>query len=279
MILVNSQLHHALDKPEEQSIAVCKTRRWLHVTTADGGMNMDWRKGSLSSLAEGIRGWFHRADPVELDREWNLRLEERRRERTRIARELHDKFLQGILSASMQLHVAEEQLPEGSPLKPTLRRALELLEKGMNDSRAALQELRSAAITSTSLENVLSILAEEFTPEDRARLRIEVIGRAETLDAALVEEIFLITREALFNAMRHSQATCVEAELEYLPRKLRVVVRDNGSGFDSRALNTRQHSHWGLLGMRERAAAVGAQLRVWSRPGGGTEVELSVRIG
>jgi signal transduction histidine kinase len=125
---------------------------------------------------------------------------------------------------------------------------------------------------------VLSIFADEFTAQDQARLRIEVSGKHRSLDPDLVEQIFLVTREALFNAMRHSGATTIEVEAEYLPHKLRVVVRDNGSGFDLRVLQSPQHAHWGLVGMRERAASVGAQLRVWSRPGAGTEVELSVPI-
>jgi signal transduction histidine kinase len=239
---------------------------------------MEGRKENPPSLAGRIQRWFPRVDQTARQREWDLRLEERRRERTRIARELHDKFLQGILSASMQLHAAEEQLPEDSPVKPILRRALELMEKGMADSRAAVQELRSAAVTSTSLEHVLSVLADELTRSDRARLRIDVFGRPRSLDPDLVEEIFLITREALFNAMRHSGATTVEAQLEYLPHKLRVVVRDNGSGFDSRVFHSPRHSHWGLSGMRERAEAAGAQLRLWSRPGAGTEIEITVPL-
>ena len=58
-------------------------------------------------------------------------------------------------------------------------------------------------------------------------------------------------------------------------RRLRVVVRDNGCGMDPQVVRSNRHPHWGLLGMRERAARVGAQLRVWSRLGGGTEVEIS----
>lgn len=257
--------------------AVCNTHGWAHLTM-DGGTHMEGNKENLPLLAGKIRRCFRRADQGVLDREWTLRFEERRRERTRIARELHDKYLQGILSASMQLRAAEDQLPADSPVKPILRRALELIEKGMLDSRAALLELRSAAITSTSLEHVLFILADELTPQDQARLRIEAYGKPRSLDPDLVEQIFLVTREALFNAMRHSGATTIEVEVEYLPHKLRVVVRDNGSGFDLRVLQSPQHSHWGLVGMRERAASIAAQLRVLSRPGAGTEIELSVPL-
>jgi signal transduction histidine kinase len=93
------------------------------------------------------------------------------------------------------------------------------------------------------------------------------------------EQIYLIGREALVNALRHSQATIIEAAIEYLPGKLRVVVRDNGSGIDPQVLRSGRDSYWGLLGVRERARSIGAQLRIRSRRGAGTEVEISVPCG
>jgi signal transduction histidine kinase len=102
------------------------------------------------------------------------------------------------------------------------------------------------------------------------------MGRPKALKPAIQEQIYLIGREALVNAFRHSAATSIEAEVEYLPNRLRVVVRDNGSGIDPQVLRSGRDSHWGLLGMRERARSIGAQLRILSRRGAGTEVEISV---
>ena len=90
------------------------------------------------------------------------------------------------------------------------------------------------------------------------------------------EQINLIAKEALANALLHSRGTYVEIELEYSARRLRVVVRDNGCGIDPQMTRARRDLQWGLLGMRERAENIGAQLTVWSRPGAGTEVEVSV---
>jgi signal transduction histidine kinase len=70
----------------------------------------------------------------------------------------------------------------------------------------------------------------------------------------------------------------VEAEIDYLPRKLRVVVRDDGTGIDPEALRAGRNSHWDLTGMQERAASIGAKVRVWSKRGEGTEVEISLPI-
>lgn len=77
-------------------------------------------------------------------------------------------------------------------------------------------------------------------------------------------------------AFHHSLATRIEAEVEYLPAMLRVVIRDDGGGMDPQAVQLRQNSHLGVLGMHERARSIGARLRLWSRPGLGTEVEVSI---
>jgi len=232
----------------------------------------------IPQLATRIRGYFTRYDQRQSTREQALRQEERRSERTRIARELHDTLLQGLLSASMQLQLAEGYLPPDSPAKPLLSRVRDLMGKGIAEGRAALQGLRSTDVPPTTLDQALSDFCDELTPADRARVRITKLGRPKPLDPALLHQIYLITREALLNSLRHSQAKKIEVELEYSPRKLRVVVRDNGAGIDSQLTHSGRKCHWGLTVMRERAANIGAHLRIWSKPKAGTELELSVPL-
>jgi signal transduction histidine kinase len=129
-----------------------------------------------------------------------------------------------------------------------------------------------------SLEKALGDIRDDFAPAGSSRLRIVIIGETRPLAPAVQDEIYWIAREALLNALRHSTGSRVEAEIEYLPRKLRVVVRDNGSGIDPEALRTGRRSHWGLKGMKERAASIGARVHIWSKLGEGTEVEISLPI-
>ena len=238
---------------------------------------MTWGHANLL-WAERIRERFLRHSEGEIAREGNLLLEERQKERLRIARELHDTLLQGFLSASMQLCLADEWLSADSPAKPVLRRALDLMRKGIDEGRAALLGLRSPELPAGSLEKALYDMRDDIVPSEQARLRIVIVGESKSLQPAVQEQIYWIAREALLNALRHSGASRVEAEIEYLRRKLRVVVRDNGAGIDPHVLRSGRHGHWGLAGMRERAANVGAKLRVWSRRGGGTEVEISLPL-
>lgn len=204
--------------------------------------------------------------------------EERRKERTRIARELHDTFLQGLLSASMQLSLADDWVPAESPAKPVLRRVLEIMRKGIDEGRAALEGLRSPQLHERSLEKALSDFLSEIALSEQERVRVVVVGEIKPLESPVEEQIFLIAREALLNALRHSEASKVEAEIEYLPHRLRVVVRDAGRGIDPRVLRLGKKEHWGLRGMLERAGSIGAKIRIWSKPGHGTEVEISLPV-
>jgi signal transduction histidine kinase len=231
----------------------------------------------IARAAERIQRCFRGPSRQQLDREQKLRLEERQKERGRIARELHDTLLQGFLVASMLLEGAVEQTPADSPTKPSLNRALRLMHRVMDEGRVALEDLRSASSPSLSLEEALFVLWYELTPTG-VQFRILVEGQPKPLNPAIQEQIYLIAREALLNALRHSGAAAIEAVVEYSTHRLRVVVRDNGCGIDPQVVRSGRDLHWGLLGMRERAGSVGAQVRIWSRLGAGTEVEISVPI-
>jgi signal transduction histidine kinase len=222
----------------------------------------------------GQRRFCH-AIQEQLHREQNLRLEERCSERARIARELHDTLFQGFFGASMVLHNVVDAMPQDSPDRHSLGRALQVVRRVLEEGRAVLQGLRAPGFGATSVEQELSGFLEDFSPS-RVRCEVTVTGVPKALRADVQEQINLIGREALVNALLHSEATCIEAEVEYSPRRLRVIVRDNGRGIDPQMAQSRRDSHWGLLGMRERAESIGATLTIWSRPGAGTEVEISV---
>lgn len=211
-----------------------------------------------------------------LKSELQVRLEERRKERSRIARELHDTLFQGFFGASYMLQNAAEHLPENSPSRQSVDRALGVVNRMLDETRSALRGLRSSSAYPASLEQSLSSIREEFTHDQKTRFRIFVTGQSRNLHSSVQEQVNAIGREALLNAVRHAGAANIEAEIEYLPRRLRLRVRDNGRGIDPEILRLGRDSHWGLLGMQERAASVGAKLRIWSRPGKGTEVEVSV---
>ncbi|HEV2801703.1 MAG TPA: two-component regulator propeller domain-containing protein [Pyrinomonadaceae bacterium] len=203
--------------------------------------------------------------------------EERLRERTLIAQDLHDTLLQGFLSASMQLHVADDKLPADSPAKPLVRRVLELMGQVIEEGRNAVRGLRSAnGHSSLNLEEAFSRSQQELAVKDEIAFRVVVEGRPQSIHPVIRDEVYRIGHEALINAFRHSRAKTIEVEVDYSANQLRVLVSDDGDGIDPQVLRSGRDGHWGLSGMRERAERIGARLKVRSRVASGTEVELSV---
>ena len=206
----------------------------------------------------------------------SLRFEERLAERTRIAQELHDTLLQGFLSASMQLHLTVDSLPGNSTAKPALNHILQLMACVIEEGRNTVKGLRLSIDGPLDLEQAFSRIPQEIGTGGGIGFRVLVEGPSRPLRPVLRDDIYRIGREALVNAFRHSHASIIELELEYAPNCLRVLVRDNRCGIDPQVVQMGREGHWGLLGMRERAERIGAQLHVWSIATRGTEVELSV---
>jgi signal transduction histidine kinase/ligand-binding sensor domain-containing protein len=219
---------------------------------------------------------FFRLRMLTLTKQMNMRFEERLSERTRIAQELHDTLLQGFLSASMQLHVANDQLAPDSPAKPFVGRVLEVMGRVIDEGRDAVRGLRSSKLSAPDLERAFSRIRQEFPVQSHVGFRVIVDGTPRPLRSIIRDEVYHIGHEALSNAFRHAHATDIEVELEYAAGHLRVLVRDNGSGIDAQVLRSGRDGHWGLSGMKERTERIGGRLRVLSRAVAGTEVELSV---
>ena len=212
----------------------------------------------------------------ELRTQLTLRFEERLAERTRIAQDLHDTLLQGFVSASMQLHVANDHITEDSPAKPLVGRVMQLMGQVIEEGRDAVRGLRSTIGNVDDLETAFSRAGQEFGNEKVKDCRVIVEGTPRELHPIIRDEAYRIGREALANAFRHSQAKKIEIELEYSTKQLRILVRDDGIGIDPEVLQSGRDGHWGLAGMRERAESIGARLKVWSRTNAGTEVELLI---
>lgn len=235
-----------------------------------------WFRVSVAVMSL-LAGWAaYRLRVRQVARQLSVRFEERLAERTRIAQELHDTLLQGFVSASMQLHVAADRLPDDSPAKPSLGRVLDLMGRVIEEGRNAVRGLRSPSSAPHDLEQAFSGIQQELAIAEQTEYRVIVDGRPRPLNPIIRDDVYRIGREALVNAFRHSGARSVEIELEYASSDLRMLVRDNGCGIDARVIRSGSDGHWGLPGMRERAQRIGAHFKVSTRAAAGTEVELSV---
>jgi signal transduction histidine kinase len=159
-------------------------------------------------------------------------------------------------------------------MKAVLNRALRLVRRAVDEGRACIHRLEPSPPAGSSLERTFANLLGDMTTGRVPRLRIFVHGAPLTLNPAIQQRLFLIVHEAATNALRHSEATKIEVEVQYLHDALRVVVRDNGCGINPEAFQRRSDLHRGLCGMRDQAEKIGAQFG--SRRGVGTEVCVAV---
>ncbi|MEU9871961.1 sensor histidine kinase [Actinomadura sp. NPDC048021] len=230
-----------------------------------------------------------RAEAAALDasrREFETTLLEHtaRGERARIARELHDVVAHHISMISVQAETARLAVP-GMPEEGANR----LLAIG-DTARTALTEMRrllgvlreDAGAEPTrrpqpGLQELLD-LVDGTRESGAAGVRLIVAGHVAALDPGLELAAYRIVQEALTNARRHAPGAAVDVELDYAPDALRVSVRDNGPGPGTDAGLGGPAGH-GLLGMRERAAAVGGDLRTGPGPAGGFLVEATLPLG
>jgi signal transduction histidine kinase/sugar lactone lactonase YvrE len=217
----------------------------------------------------------------QLQHQFDMTLEARVGERTRIARELHDTLLQSAHGVLLRFQTVSELLPE-RPMeaKERLDNAIEQTADFITEARDEVQGLRDSTVQSNDLALAISTLGQELETDSanhRPAFRVAVEGEGRNLHPILRDEIYKIAAEALRNAFRHSQARQIEVEIRYDNEQFRLRVRDDGKGVDPAILSSQgSEGHYGLPGMRERATLIGGKLVVWSEVDAGTEVELRV---
>ena len=208
-------------------------------------------------------------------REFNVRLEERVGERTRLARELHDTLLQSFQGLIFHLQAVQDLLPAGKA-KDLLEESLERADQAIAEGRSTVYELRSSATTTNDLVGAIQVLGEELATEDSGAFHVLVEGSSRNLHPIVRDEIYRITCEGLRNAFSHARASQIETEITYGERLFRLRIRDNGEGITNSILEEGRPGHYGLAGMRVRARQLGGKLEIWSRAGAGTEIELNI---
>jgi ligand-binding sensor domain-containing protein/signal transduction histidine kinase len=220
----------------------------------------------------------------QVARQFNMRLEERVSERTRIARELHDTLLQSFHGLLPRFQAAHNLLPgRAVDARQVLEAALDDAAQAVTEARDAVQDLRSSTTDTNDLAKAIEALGGELSAFQTSAngaatdFSVQVNGTPQDLHPILRDEIYRITGEALRNAFHHARARRIEVEIEYGTRQVRTRVRDDGSGIDAVVLSEEgRPGHFGLRGMRERSKRIGGQLDVWSERGAGTEVELTI---
>jgi len=240
-----------------------------------------WFQASCVAAVLAVLWGLYRYRLHRIAQEFNVRLDERVNERTRIARELHDTLLQSFQGLALHFQAVDELLP-ASPgdAKEELEKALERADQAIVEGREAIQGLRSETMACDDLAQAVTALGGELASDDpalnAARFGVIAEGSPPNLHPILRDEIYRIAREAVRNAFRHAQARAIEAEITYGERLFRLRIRDDGCGIDPGIVEEGRAGHYGLPGMRERATRIGGHLNVWTAAGAGTEIELTI---
>lgn len=197
-------------------------------------------------------------------------------ERGRIAREIHDTLAQGYVAISVQLEVAARLL--GSSKEAALKQIEEtkaLVRTSLAEARSSIWNLRSQSEAET-LPSLLAALTENRKSAGGPAIHLEVKGTYRPVDATYEREVLRVAQEAVANAVRHADARHVRVVLRYDSSTLQLQVIDDGRGFAGTSEDLTGSGHFGVQGMRERAARIGARLKVESKPGEGTIVDLEM---
>jgi signal transduction histidine kinase/ligand-binding sensor domain-containing protein len=226
------------------------------------------------ALVAGIVAAAHRLRVNQMRERFAIIIDER----TRIARELHDTLAQGLAGLGIQIDTALSILPDEN----RLHRVRQQMEQGLGMVRTSLAEVRRSiwvlrAQTAKDARDLASSLAENLshlTAEAGIASSFELTGAPRVLSSDLERNLLRIAHEAVINAVRHAGAKRITVALHFDDDDVRLVVRDDGQGFDpeTRELKPRG-DHFGLAGISERTRSLGGELRLESRPGAGTEID------
>lgn len=199
-------------------------------------------------------------------------------ERQRIARDLHDTFIQGMVGLVMQLEVAQTQLHHQK-----MERAQELLEQVMEaardtiaDARCAIGNLRTVSIHPDDLVEIVQEEINHFSARTDLSCHAD-LTLLSTTPAPLCEQVVRVITEGLTNVARHAKAQTVWVQTTQKDEMLTIEVCDDGIGFEPTMINT-QIGHYGLVGLRERVKLIGGKLEILSGAGTGTTLRVHIPV-
>lgn len=198
-------------------------------------------------------------------------------ERNRMARDIHDTLAQGFTGIIVQLEAAEDIFRENADgASAHILRAKSLARESLAEARRSVWALRPRVLEASDLAGALRHLANELIKGTRMEVKFSAWGAARRLPPETENNLLRIGQEALTNVLKHAQASMVGVELAFEEERVQLSIFDDGQGFDPEVKTTGRG--FGLVSMRERARAIGGELTLLSRAGGGTQVLVAVPL-
>jgi signal transduction histidine kinase len=232
-------------------------------------------EASLAELNEHLEDAVRRRTEELRDLSRHL-MTVREEEKARIARELHDEMGSSLTAVNMDLSSVRQRLGEDSPLAARLARATNTLKSTVEAMRRIIEDLRPTMLESLGLREAVRSLAKDCSERYGVPLDVDFPDELPPLPAGSPIGLFRIAQEALTNAIRHAKASSIRLAIRVDGDNVIMEIVDDGVGILSGSAGSKRTPH-GLLGIRERATAMGGGSTIGSGPGGrGTEIRVTV---
>ena len=199
------------------------------------------------------------------------------RERLQIARDLHDTLAHSMMAMLSEIRLLRRlQVHDPAAMPAELARAEQVAHEGLKEARTAIAQMRVTAVRETGLGPALSTTFERFVDRTGLTGECTVDTAAAGFGDERAETLLRMAQEALRNVERHADATRVTVSLRARDGGcVELLVADDGVGFDPSAPHP---DHYGIVGLREQAILIGAELRIESAPNEGTKLSVSLRL-
>lgn len=196
-------------------------------------------------------------------------------ERNRLAREIHDTIAQGLAAIALKLETADVLLETGADIDKVqhmINEALHLTRDNLEEARRSVLDLRAAPLEGRTLAEAL----QELLKSIKTKAKFEVVGSSPPLPIRVASGLYRIAQEAIHNADQHAEAQLVNISLNLMPEHVRLIVEDDGKGFDPAA--EQKKGHFGLTGLKERVKLLHGKMDIVSCLGGGTVIEITIPL-
>jgi two-component sensor histidine kinase len=200
-------------------------------------------------------------------------------ERARLSREIHDTLAQGFVGISSQLDALAIKLDEdAAAARQHLDLARRMARHSLTEARRSVTDLRTPELEQQDLPAALTAFAHRWVGGTSVAVEVQTCELKRKLPQDLQDNLLRIAQEAVANTLKHAKAAKIWIELRLAGPAVALRIQDNGVGFEPSGALSMLGGHYGILGMRERAAKLGGEFHLASRPGGGTLVEVKVPL-
>jgi len=203
-------------------------------------------------------------------------------ERKRMAREIHDGPAQSLANLVLRTEITERMLmkQEFKLVQEELMELKSQVRSGLEEIRKIIFNLRPMALDDLGLVPTLRKFVQDFEEKTKIRAVFETAGRELRMPSAMEAAVYRLVQEAFSNALKHASPTFVSLEMTFYPKRVMIVIKDNGVGFDveQTMARSKKNSHYGLIGMGERVELLNGKMDIESARGQGTKITISIPV-